>query len=295
MAKRAVIPLATPPQYYSSEAKYATVVQRSWFGNNIIRSPLYIHSVEMARRRTSHWYRTDYFNHFLIIYLPDGKLRYKYAGNSCIVSGRRVLLIPPGKAFSFETVSGEEYCKHVMFLNGVNLPGITETLGLNQVTLLELDNTDALREYFRRTYTILSKQDDRDLPLLSGISMELLNYLAGFLPETNVVPLIFEVIKNHIANDFSPEFELGKLALEFKISIRTINRLFRTHMDMTPLQYRRSCRFKASCELLGTTELSIKEIADHLGYCNQFHFSREFANQSGMPPGAWRTKHRAGK
>ena len=35
-------------------------------------------------------------------------------------------------------------------------------------------------------------------------------------------------------------------------------------------------------------DVPFQEIADHLGFCSQFHFSREFARQSGLSPRAWR-------
>ena len=73
---------------------------------------------------------------------------------------------------------------------------------------------------------------------------------------------------------------------------RTIRRMFRANLGITPARYRRQCRHHAACELLAMTELSIKEIADRLGYSSQFHFSREFRRETGLPPRNWRRERR---
>ena len=104
--------------------------------------------------------------------------------------------------------------------------------------------------------------------------------------------MLFNLMKSYIGNNFSKDFELKMLADEFKISVRTINRMFNKHLGITPLQYRRQRRFFVACELLRHNDLSIKEIADELGYCNQFHFSREFTRLAGKPPRLWRLEQK---
>ena len=134
----------------------------------------------------------------------------------------------------------------------------------------------------------------KNLPQLTGKSLELLQYLGGFVdvPENSL--LLFNLIKGYIGNNFSKDFELKMLADEFKISVRTINRLFQKNAGTTPLHYRQQCRFTAACELLRQNDLSIKEIADKLGFCNQFHFSREFTRLAGISPRNWRRQETGG-
>ena len=97
-----------PKQSYSPEAEDVTVSQRTWGDGRMIRAPLYPHTVELAYRRSRHWYTAEYSRHLQIVYLPEGKLRYRFDSRSVTVTGRRLLLIPPGKAFHFETVAAVE-------------------------------------------------------------------------------------------------------------------------------------------------------------------------------------------
>ena len=38
---------------------------------------------------------------------------------------------------------------------------------------------------------------------------------------------------------------------------------------------------------------SVKEIAEQIGYSDQFHFSRDFKRSTGLPPSSWRQRERA--
>ncbi|MBQ9500672.1 MAG: helix-turn-helix transcriptional regulator [Lentisphaeria bacterium] len=282
-----------PKQSYSPEAEDVTVLQRTWGSGRMILAPLYPHTVELAYRRSRHWYTTEYSRHLLIVYLPEGKLRYRFDNRSAVVTGRRILVIPPGKAFHFETVAAAPYRKYVLFVSGVNLPGILETLGMAQPGIIDLPETETLEKYFMDLYGLLEVQTPERLSVLAGRCLELLHYLAGVLGPDNSSPLLFNVIKNHIESNFSRGSGVEELGREFNVSPRTISRMFNACLHTTPAKYRRECRFRAACELLASTELSVKEIADRLGYCSQFHFSREFSRQSGLSPRAWRARRRA--
>ena len=294
MKKSDGIPLKKPGRFFSSAAADVMVEQRALGGNVILPYPLYPHAVEFARRTTSHWFRTEYGVHLMIIYIPEGKIRYRYENRSVILEKNKVLVIPPGKAFRFETVEGCVYRKNVLFVNGINLPSVADTLGFDRISLLKLPDLTVPEDIFHAIYESM-EQNTGDLPFLTGKTLELLQYLSGFVEQQESSPLLFKLIQSYIGNNFSREFELKTLAEEFRVSERTINRLFHKHLGVTPAQYRRECRFNAACELLRQNDLSIKEIADHLGYCNQFHFSKEFTRLAGVAPRLWRRKQSQGE
>ena len=290
MKRTKEIAIRRPDISVSPDAAWVTVEQRSCGGNYILGLPLYPHAVEFALRNTTHWFKTVYGVHLQVVYIPEGKLRYRYENRSVVLSGNRVLIMPPGKAYSFETLPGCCYKKNVLFINGVNLPDILETFNFDKVTLLTLPDLEQLNIFFKEIYDLMEDQGRGHLPQLSGKSLELLQYLSAFNKGQGASPLLFTLIKNYIGHRFSSDWEIKHLAEEFKVSVRTINRMFNKYLQMTPLQYRQQCRFKAACEFLERSDFSIKEIADQLGYCNQFHFSKEFTRFAGMPPRQYRQK-----
>ena len=69
------------------------------------------------------------------------------------------------------------------------------------------------------------------------------------------------------------------------ISERSLERLFLTHIGITPVLYARICRFQASMALLRQGAYrSLTDIAHLQGYYDQSHFIRDFKLFSGVSP-----------
>lgn len=81
------------------------------------------------------------------------------------------------------------------------------------------------------------------------------------------------------------------IAAELGVSYSTLRRLFRDQTGMSMKTYQDEVRVRRGCELLRSSDQSIKEIAGHLGYNSAFHFSAQFRKATGLPPSRWRQKN----
>jgi AraC family transcriptional regulator len=70
----------------------------------------------------------------------------------------------------------------------------------------------------------------------------------------------------------------------------TLNRAFRRELGCTPGEYHRHRRVKRAAGLLGTTGLSIAEIAAGCGFCDQAHLARSFRAVLGCSPSEYRRR-----
>ena len=68
--------------------------------------------------------------------------------------------------------------------------------------------------------------------------------------------------------------------------MRTLQRHFRKHYDLTLANWLRECRLNYAREQLVTAN-SIKALAYDLGYRHPSHFTREFKEHFGVPPSLW--------
>ncbi len=78
--------------------------------------------------------------------------------------------------------------------------------------------------------------------------------------------------------------DLPKLAREAGVSPAQLVKLFKQHLDTTPLRYVWTERTRRGVQLLRETGLTVAEVADRSGFQSPFHFSRWVRSLHGAPP-----------
>lgn len=91
-----------------------------------------------------------------------------------------------------------------------------------------------------------------------------------------------------LSRDFTSSFSLQKFCRRHSVGYENFRKLFRAQTGCSPGQYRIRCRINAAEMLLLDNHLSIKEIAELLGYNNSYEFSAQFKAKSGVAPGRFR-------
>ena len=80
---------------------------------------------------------------------------------------------------------------------------------------------------------------------------------------------------------------LGRLVA---LSASRLQHVFKKQMGMTITTYTRELRLCQACELLETSQLSIKEIRNAIGICDASNFARRFKDRFGTTPSAYRKR-----
>jgi AraC-like DNA-binding protein len=91
-------------------------------------------------------------------------------------------------------------------------------------------------------------------------------------------------IEQELANPLTVE----ALSQQASMSPAAFARLFRANLNVSPYQYILRRRVEVAALQLGTTDLSIKQIAHACGFCDRYHFTRVFTHFRGISPAAFR-------
>lgn len=90
--------------------------------------------------------------------------------------------------------------------------------------------------------------------------------------------------------DLRRPWDSDDLAQLTKLSASHVRRLFRKHLRTSPHQWLLRERLTHAQALIADSATPLAEIAEICGFCDVYHFSREFKRSIGTPPAAWRRK-----
>lgn len=87
-------------------------------------------------------------------------------------------------------------------------------------------------------------------------------------------------------------FKLGRLASELGITQVQFTRRFKKATGMSPIDYWISQRLQHVQQLLRSTDLTLRQIAEQCGFENEFYLSRLFTKKKRLTPSHYRRLHR---
>ena len=93
-----------------------------------------------------------------------------------------------------------------------------------------------------------------------------------------------------IDSNYNTNLKLEQMAQNVFLNPSYFLRLFKKCFKMTPNEYIAMKRLNEACRLLTRTNISIREIAENAGYCNQFYFSKVFKKYFHKTPMEYRYK-----
>jgi ABC-type Fe3+-hydroxamate transport system substrate-binding protein/AraC-like DNA-binding protein len=101
-----------------------------------------------------------------------------------------------------------------------------------------------------------------------------------------------ELSIQHISEHYNTSLTVDELAAIANIDRWKYTRLFKKVTGQVPLQYLNDIRIDKTKTLLRMTEDRLYDIAQHVGFNNEYYLNRRFKQQVGISPGQYRRNHR---
>jgi AraC-like DNA-binding protein len=231
----------------------------------------------------------------VFIYCAGGKGWCEVAGKTHDVTKDQLLVIPANTPHVYGAAKKEPWTIHWFHAMGTNVPFFLERLSVTrEKPVVPLGGDVRLFSLF----------EDVQEDLEHGATLTHLIYAAHSLSHLMGVILrhkeefghgeagageraakSIQFMKEHLREPL----QIATLAAVVNLSRSHYTTLFRRVTGYAPLRYLNHLRMQRAVQLLNTTNLSIKEISDQLGFSDQFYFSRAFSKMHGHAP----TEHRA--
>jgi iron complex transport system substrate-binding protein len=99
--------------------------------------------------------------------------------------------------------------------------------------------------------------------------------------------MVLQVVK-YMDEHYFESITADTLATLFNSSSRTMQRMFNKRLGLGPIDYLMQIRIDKAKELLCSTQAGLKDIAEAVGYVDNYYFSRLFKRYTGVSPSMYR-------
>jgi len=240
--------------------------------------------------------RTDFvLPAFLILYVRQGKLQLKNRAQSIKLKPHDFFLLLPFETYLFPSRSSKplEYIYIYFDISPLSVRNIFKNHTM--VAGTEIFRKDWYRQignYLAELCLPAYKHSPGHNFLLRHVTEGIATYIlhepvnpyiavnySSTAKEGILVDMTYEYTKKHLAKPIC----IAALAKELATSRSTLNRVFRSVMNLTPLQAMTRFKILLSLDMLKEGSSS-KQIAHALGYSSTSHFSRTFKSIIGCVP-----------
>lgn len=252
--------------------------------------PVYPFEVEEVIRDNEFHFKEVYCRFLFIVFLLEGSVTYRFNNRTIVMKPGKVIVIPPGSCYEFFLKNREMYHKLTLEIGGTHIQSVCTILGLDHIQIFSLENQESYEKDIWRLANGLRGKNIDESAEIAGQTYTFLLRIAMLNRKQKDHHFILAQAQHYLEE---PDFiSISDCAEKLGIGISTLNHLFQNRLGISPIEYRNNHLIIQARELLSNMDLSLKEIADILGFCNQFYFSQLFKRIVGESPREYREKLR---
>ncbi len=235
--------------------------------------------------------RMDYH----ILYVEKGICRLNIDGEWTSVPEGGVILFRPGEPQIYRYLKEDESISHYIHFTGVGCEGLFAKLGLNGVRVFMMGRSASYEELSEKLTMEFSMRG----PLYEDVSAACLYQMLCIIGRKYAARSDkksgderISVICRRIYENISDIPSADELAAECCLSVSRFTHLFKDATGKSLGEYVRFMRIERAKDLLASTEISVREVGEAVGYEDQNYFSRCFLRDVGCSPREYRKREK---
>ncbi len=266
-----------------------------------------IHCYRFGRmKQKKGWERSDFrsIEQNLFILLIDGQADFQAAGKDYTLQPGDVLIIPADTRYKAYT---EDFCEYYFYhfdgeIRQAERPPrsplphrFSFDLPITSDPYIYFSDHTQTTQNFRRLYNSViacidyhARGSRTGQQLLECEFLKILLMLSDIeeRQQNSVLPTVLSRMIVFIKKNLTRPLGVEDICADCGISPSYAGRLFKKHLNMTVTEYINSEKLYYARELISDTGMNLSEIADYLGYCDVYYFSKRFKRKFGKSPSA---------
>ncbi|MBO1004002.1 helix-turn-helix domain-containing protein [Pseudogracilibacillus auburnensis] len=228
-----------------------------------------------------------------LIFVTEGKLIYWVGNKQLLLKKGEALYIPYHIYRAWANHPEEGHRKYsVVFSSTNDMSHELLSLSKNQSFVrMKLRGSS----YYEQRFAYLFIQWLGKRPYykqLSGhVLLELMMLFAREHVEWSLSPVKNQTarkIQEYILSNFSRNITIKELSKMSGLTSNYVTIVFKEVIGSTPIQYLHQTRINIAVHLLEDSLMTVREVAEYLGYCDQAYFNRIFKKWMGVAPSHYR-------
>ena len=226
-----------------------------------------------------------------IDWVVSGTCRFHFGDRSVLVHGGECFFWLPGERRAKYAVSNGRTLLYYATFDGDDAAGILQSFNYPRRALRAGECPTML--FMSLMHGLASTQESRYRSLLP-IYLELMTSMVETTPASSDSTDTFADQCLYMIQSECTDcnFNVDTLAAKMGVHRSTIRRTVLRITGKTPVVYLEECRLRRAFELLKTTLLPVKEIADRSGFRRANYFCRMVRLATGLTPQEWRNRER---
>lgn len=213
-------------------------------------------------------------------------------GNGEVMGTESFIIRPPERPYKYIN-DGSALGYYWIHFTGSHAESLLSTLGLELdrvYTIPSSVNTDHIKHDFTTVFNELMLRrgsfDEMCAAKLHALLTRFSRVIESASGRGSAAANTMRIARalNLIQRRYTEKITINELAKEEHLSPSRFRELFRAALGTSPVEYITSLRVTRACELLGTTDLSVTEIAQICGFDDEPYFCRVFRKSMGTSP-----------
>lgn len=255
---------------------------------------LYPTSFGFYSRAADHFMERDSHNDSLLLCCLEGRAFLEVGDSTYHIKKGDLLILPSGLNHKYWSDNDDPWSVYWVHFDGNKADDFI--LNLNRP-----DNSPVwalgLKSRVIADFLILLETRNRAYQLdsflyASSVLRQMLSFLGQIAMDPDQARLNIDEVHVYMQKEINQQLDLDELASHFNMSRFHFAKIFRELSGTSPISYFISLKMKQACHILDTSNQSIGEISDELGYSDAYYFSRIFKQKTGYSPKNYRLSNK---
>ena len=226
---------------------------------------------------------------FYLLYLLSGELDVLIGEETVRASAGSLIIFPPNKRYKYSYSSAEELDYLWVHFTGSYAERLLSECGLSPLPYFSPAlNSRRIPEKFKKIFEIFETGGSLQRHELA-VTLEQIILSAASKEKGGKKRSLDRSIR-YIHLNYNQKISIPELAAMENLSNSRYIALFTDQMGASPTSYIIKLRINSACDLLLTTDLSVKQIGTLVGYDDPHFFSKLFKKHVGLSPKAYKAQ-----